>query len=138
MFLSLVRSISNLSTLLLFALLVTTTTQASPPRRFVAAPVDNGPGTQLTRKLENRYLLYENQFIRLLPLSRSYLAERAVLHQLATSDDDRRAQLRQLDTTYETSYRALLTPWQIDRLHKAHSELAPKESFAYFLATQLA
>jgi hypothetical protein len=124
-------------TLLTLAVLACFVTQARPPR-FVARAVDNGPGTQLTRQLENRYLLYENQFIRLLPLSRSYLAERAQLNQLATSDDDRRAQLRQLDTTYEISYFKLLTPWQIDRLHKAHAQLAPKESFAWFMATQLA
>jgi len=84
---------------------------------YAAGPLANDQGMQRTRQLERQLGLSEQQFIRLLPLTRLYLAQRTLIDQQSGSQlGTHTARLAQLDADYEQAYRGLLTPRQLAQL----------------------
>lgn len=84
---------------------------ASP---YTAGPLTNDQAMQRTRQLERQLGLSEQQFIRLLPLTRLYLAQRALIDQQSGGQlGTHTARLAQLEADYEQAYRYLLTPRQL-------------------------
>jgi len=135
-----VRQIQLITLLLLGTVL---TTQANPvnpktkrekPRTHASPLVDNGVGMQRTREMENQLALFEHQFIRLLPLNRDHLSQRALVAQQYESDAAMRAtKLAQLDASYERSYRQVLTLRQAMLMEQARAEIAPDMNMGYFM-----
>gem|GEM_PF-6647794 len=89
---------------------------------------------QRTREMENQLALFEHQFIRLLPLNRDHLSQRALVAQQYESDAAMRAtKLAQLDASYERSYRQVLTLRQAMLMEQARAEIAPDMNMGYFM-----
>ena len=80
----------------------------------VTPPLRNDLAMQRTRQMEHQLGLTEQQFIRLLPLNRLYLAQCLVIgQQSGASLSTHTARLAQLEADYEQAYRYLLTPQQL-------------------------
>lgn len=104
------------------------------PRTYASPSLENGPGMQRTREMENQLALFEHQFIKLLPLNRDHLTQRAQIAQQYASDATMRAtKLAQLDASYERSYRQVLTLRQAMLMEQAHAEIAPDTNMGYFM-----
>ena len=82
--------------------------------QVVAPPLRNDLAMQRTRQMERQLGLTEQQFIRLLPLNRLYLAQCLLIGQQSSASlSTRTARLAQLEADYEQAYRYLLTPQQL-------------------------
>lgn len=104
------------------------------PRTHASPSLENGAGMQRTREMEAQLALFEHQFIKLLPLNRDHLAQRALIAQQYEADATMRAaKLAQLDASYERSYRQVLTLRQAVLMEQAHAEIAPDVNMGYFM-----
>ncbi|MBD2768977.1 hypothetical protein IC235_13880 [Hymenobacter sp. BT664] len=96
------------------------------PEQAVTNPSPGNDALTVTREMTSRLHLNEGQFLHLLPLNRTKLAQLNSINQEYKNDEAlRAAKTSELEAQYELDCSRILTPSQLSQLQQAHGRPTP-------------